>query len=142
MSELGTAKYSAVLQLRGGASVVPADFFIVAGQSHTEPKLLVACGAHSFQRTVSRQRASAPVVIAEGSAAESLSSIDTLSLRIGIIDRRPGRSERGFLGQAHDVDEGWDDEEADAAGGQMEGSMSDSMSDSDSMHGSEPPYWV
>lgn len=139
LTELGTGKYSAVLQLRGGHVSMPADFFIVAGQAHSEPSLQVACGSHTFSSP--RSRASEPVIIAEGAAAESLSSLDTLSLRIGIVDRRTGRPERGFLGHSNQisVDEGWEDEEAEPDEGQMDPGISDSMSDSESIHA---PYWV
>merc|ERR1712176_613142 len=95
--ELGASRYSVVLQLRDCRVPLPADFFVLRGQ-HLEAATRPACCSHTFAL---RNRASDPTLIAEGAAADTLADLETLTLRIGLIDKRSGRLDRGFLGQMH-----------------------------------------
>ena len=104
------AKYSVVVQLKEPTTKdVPVDFFVLRSPA-TDPRLQPACASHTFHRRGSRHReggdapqvgrdANDPLTIAAGPLADALSQGETLHLRLGMVDRTPGRAARAFLGQ-------------------------------------------
>jgi len=97
ISESSSSRYSVVLQLRDSRVPLPADFFVLRGQP-LEFSLKPASSSHKF---ANRHRSSEPLLIAESSAADALADFEALTLRIGLVDKRPGRLDRGFMGQMH-----------------------------------------
>ena len=45
------------------------------------------------------KRYSEPILLAEGAHADRLGDCESLQLRVGLVDKRAGRLDRGFLGQ-------------------------------------------
>jgi len=115
VSEPTERRFSAVLQLRDCRVPLRAEVFILRGQPLPEDvKLKVATTAHTFDH---KHRSTEPVLLAEGSASETLENMESITLRIGLIDKRSGRLDRGFMGQLVGGSSGidgmdqWDDED-------------------------------
>jgi hypothetical protein len=87
--------YQVALQMRDSREL-PVDFFVVCGPGIRDVRPTSV--SHIFGRARDA-RTSTPVTIAEGDAAAALANSDSLVLRIGIADRRPGRLSRDFQGQ-------------------------------------------
>ena len=90
--------YQVALQMRDSREL-PVDFFVVCGPGIRDVRPTSV--SHIFGRARDA-RTSTPVTIAEGDAAAALANSDSLVLRIGIADRRPGRLSRDFQGQSRD----------------------------------------
>jgi len=138
LSELGASRYSVVLQLRDCRVPLPADFFVLRGQPLELPTKPAVC-SHTFAL---RHRASSAALIADGPAADALSDMETLTLRIGLIDKRSGRPDRGFLGQMHSGygDDEWEDDEVGSQHGDLGLDDSDGDYSDDSMEGAGSRY--
>lgn len=132
LSEHTERRFSAVLQLRESRAPLRTDAFILPG--HVMPEgvqLRIGTLARTFD---SRHKTSEPVLLAEGGAAEQLDALESVTLRVGLIDRRAGRPDPGFLGQLNMGGgglDGWDEEGvlSDSGGGGGGGSDSDFESD-------------
>lgn len=152
ISDLGTGKYSVVLQLRDCRMPLPVDFFVIRSPG-MDASIRPASLSHTF---APRHRSTELLCLAEGSVADVLGDADTISLRIGIVDRRTGRLNRSFQGQGsssayagpggHEEDE-WGDsmygsdenEEGEESEADMEGGSADDEA-ADMTHGGVGPW--
>merc|ERR1712087_1085207 len=106
--ESSSSTYLTVLQApRDCRLPLAADFFVLRGQP-VDVTFRYACGSHSFSP---RHRQSEPVLLAEGAAADFLGELDSFHLRVGLVDKRAGRLDRGFMGQmnpaGHPLEDEW-----------------------------------
>lgn len=115
VSEPTEKRFSAVLQLRDCRVPLRAELFVLRGQPLPEDiKLKISTTTHTFDN---KHRSTDPVLLAEGAACETLENMECITLRVGLIDKRSGRLDRGFMGQMVSGGSGmggmdeWDDEE-------------------------------
>jgi hypothetical protein len=136
VSEPTEKRFSAVLQLRDCRVPLRAEVFVLRGQPLPEDvKLKVSTTTHTFDH---KHRSTDTVLLAEGGACDTLENLESITLRVGLIDKRSGRLDRGFMGQIvsggggmDGLDE-WDDEEH--SGEEDLGSGSESEFSSHSNH--------
>ena len=126
--EPASSSYQVVLQLRDSRMPLPCDVFVTPAPSPPAP-MVSSCASHTF---APRHRSTEPLLVASDAAAGSLAETESLTLRIGLVDRRAGRPSRAFLGQEGGY--GGQDYSSD------EGVLGDADSGSDSDRGSNSDY--
>ncbi|KAL1498831.1 hypothetical protein AB1Y20_014133 [Prymnesium parvum] len=134
VNESSAQRYLAVLRLCDSRLPLPVDLFLLGAPG--SPAIPLAPVTHRHTFAAARAKATEPLLLAEGSAADALGEAETLQLRLGVVDRRSGRLSGGFQGQAArwgGAEEGeapWDSEAFDEASVVSDEPL-DSMSHSD-----------